>query len=424
MLKNRMILRRLRFCLVLGLWGGLRADQTVATLSPTLAGELSGKFQLNDGTGLPEIAWRLKARAPEMRSLGGEIEAEAPGLSLRATLTFPDGAKPGTWRLHEAKVEVAEWWRRAAARAQIAPKPADLRVSGQLRLTGEGTWSGTAWSGVLRAVLAQGAAGSDEQAWTAQDVAAEADLVIGGAAPVAVRRAEVMIASLQVAGVPVRQVQIAVDAGERGQLAVQRAQLEVFGGRIVLAPFALDPAAPAVRTIADFSQIALGELAALVPQALAEARGQVAGRVAINWSLKAGARPDAGGLDMAPGAPATFRLAKSPGLLTGRTPPRIAFFPTWTGPLRAWFSAPNPAYETLRGIELGETPLTLDSLQVRLLPDGPDGARTASVEVAARPTIGTAVERVTFSINLSGPLTQVLRLGLDERTRVRMAPGR
>jgi hypothetical protein len=46
------------------------------------------------------------------------------------------------------------------------------------------------------------------------------------------------------------------------------------------------------------------------------------------------------------------------------------------------------------------------------------------VEVAARPAAGTAVERVTFSVNLTGPLTQVLRLGMDERTRVQLAPAR
>ena len=201
---------------------------------------------------------------------------------------------------------------------------------------------------------------------------------------------------------------------------MRRAEIVAFGGRIALAPFTLDPAAPAVRTTAEFSGVALGELAALVPQALTEARGQVAGRITVNWSLQAGVEPGAGSLVVSPDTPATLRLAKSPGLLTGRSPPRIEFLPAWTGPLHTWFSVENPGYDLLRRIELGDMPLVVEHLDVRLYPDGPDAARSATVEISARPASGEAVKKVTFTVNLSGPLAQVLRLGLDDRAKVRV----
>jgi hypothetical protein len=370
------------------------------------------------------IAWRVKAVARGACDFGGELEASAPGLTLRAALTLPRDAQPGTWRVHDATIAVVDWWARGAARAKVPVQPADLRLGGTLRVAGEGTWTDAGLSGALHLTLTEGTAASDEQAWSAREITLEAEVILGGPAGVALRAADAKIESVQVVGIAVRNILLSLAAGERGQIAVRRAQLEVFGGRLALSPFTLDPTAPAIRTAAEFSGIALGELAALVPQALAEARGQVAGRMAVNWNLDTGAQPDAGGVEMAPGAPATFRLEKSPGLLTGRAAPRIEFLPAWTGPLRRWFSADNPAYETLRRIELGETPLTLDSLLIKFLPDGPEGSRSASVVVGARPAAGTAVERVTFSVNLTGPLTQVLRLGMDERMRVQIPRAR
>jgi hypothetical protein len=390
---------------------------------PPLSGDLSGKFLLTDGSGTPEIAWRVQAAASDAATPRAELNASAPGLAVRVALTPPGERTPGSWTLLDATIELAEWWRLAAARAGVAVKPADLRLGGTLRVTGEGTWDGPVWRGALHVTLADATAASDEQGWSAGEIGLTADLTLAENSA-ALRTAELRIGRAQMAAIVVRQAILEFAGGERGRIEVRRAQLDVFGGRLALAPFTLDPAAPAVRTAAEFSGIALGELAALVPQALAEARGQVAGKVAVNWSLKSGVQPDAGGLEISPGGPATFRLAKSPGLLTGRAPPKIAFLPAWTGPLSKWFSADNPAYDSLRRIELGEVPLTMENLRVQLFPDGPGGARTAHVEVAARPTAGSAVERVTFSINLSGPLTQVLKLGMDDRAKVRMAPSR
>jgi hypothetical protein len=131
--------------------------------------------------------------------------------------------------------------------------------------------------------------------------------------------------------------------------------------------------------------------------------------------------PCDGSLAVAAGQPATVRLASSPGLLTGNSPPRIALLPASMGALSRWFSLENPAHGMLQRIELGQAPLAVENLRLQLYPDGAGGARSARVEVVARTTgVGDVVEKVTFTVNVSGPLDQVLRLGLDNRAKIRL----
>ncbi len=197
----------------------------------------------------------------------------------------------------------------------------------------------------------------------------------------------------------------------------------MLGGHVSLAPFGFNPAKPAVEATAEFSQVALAELALLVPQALAEAHGRVDGRIALRWSAATGFEPGAGSLTVSAEAPATVRLAATPGFLTQRMPRTIALLPAWLGPVARWFSPENPAYDTLHEIELGRQLLTVENLRLQLYPDGPDAPRSALVELAARPAAGGAVERVTFTVNVAGPLNQVLRLGLNEGLKVKVGNG-
>jgi hypothetical protein len=67
---------------------------------------------------------------------------------------------------------------------------------------------------------------------------------------------------------------------------------------------------------------------------------------------------------------------------------------------------------------MGEKLLTVERLHAQLYPDGPNGARSAVVEISARPANGGAVDEVTFTVNVFGPLTQVLRFGLNQTLKV------
>jgi hypothetical protein len=192
----------------------------------------------------------------------------------------------------------------------------------------------------------------------------------------------------------------------------------VFGGRITLSPFTVDPENPEVTTTAELAGLAMAELARLIPAALASAAGRIEGRIAVQWSEAAGFQPKSGKLSIEPDAPATLRLAATPGFLTQHLPERIQLLPAWLRLPANWLAPVNPAYGTLESIEMGRQDLQVEQLRVALYPDGPEGARSAVVEVTARPAAGSAVELVSFTVNVAGSLQQVLQLGLDDRANL------
>lgn len=405
----------------LAVWVGA-AEPVASSLPPLppLSGEVAGSVTLPKIPGLPPFAWRVQARPVPGASLAFDVTASAPGLAGQIAVTLPVGDAAGEWRLAQGKVDVADWWRHAAGQTGPGSKaiPADLTASGALAIDGAGQWRGSEFSGRLHVVLNSGSVASIAQKWNIGGAAVDVDLEIFPAS-VKMRALQVRLESLQLASLTVHNVVIEATGLEDGRLAVKRAEIEAFGGRIAFAPFTFDPAAPTVKSLAQFTNVALGDVAVLIPQALDEAHGRVAGRIAIDWSLQTGFGPGDGSLVVSQAEPATVRLASSPGLLTGRAPPRIEFLPKFMGPLQKWASFENPAYSMLRRIELGEAPLAIDGMTLKLFPDGPSGARSLSLELTARPTGGgDVIEKVTFEVNIAGPLDQVLRLGLDDRASI------
>ena len=60
--------------------------------------------------------------------------------------------------------------------------------------------------------------------------------------------------------------------------------------------------------------------------------------------------------------------------------------PAIMGSLARWLALNNPAFDTLKRVEMGEMPLTVDKLNLAIYPDGPDGAVSARISVSARPS--------------------------------------
>lgn len=406
---------------LLAAWSAGSIFAAPAPALPPLSSELSGQLTFPRIAGFPSLAWQVETRPTPGAGLVVSAKATAPGLTLHADVTPPLGDAPGTWRLIRATLDAPAWWRLVAD--QVAPNakllPPDFELSGVLTMEGSGEWRGAELSGSLRIRLADATARSVAQNWSATGLALDAAIDLTASRP-ALRTVELRVATAQVAGISAQQILLSAVRADANRLSIQRAELNAFGGRISLSAFTFDPAAPAVKSVAEFSRVALGDLAALVPQALTEAHGRVAGRVSVNWSLKSGVGSGNGDLAVSPGEAATVRLAPSPGLLTGRSPPRIGLLPAFTGPLRRWLSVENPAHAMLQRIELGQVPLALENLTLQLYPDGAEATRTALVQVVARTTgVGDVIEKVTFTVNVSGPLEQVVRLGLDDRAKLR-----
>lgn len=401
--------------------GGTLSGLPAGLNLPPITGELSGNLALRNWPELPPFAWRVTA-VTQGAGTKLELSTTAPGLVLRVEATLPADGVAGTWRVVEGTAEVAAWLRIVTARAGLAALPDDLEMSGGIRLAGEGTWQGAEFAGTITSVLVHGSARSAAQGWEAAEIAVTSELDVM-AGDVILRSAQVRIGSVQAAGVAVRNLQADAAGAAGGWLEIRRVELDVFGGHVSLAPFGFNPAEPVVEIAAAFSNVSLGDLALLVPQALAEAHGRMAGRIVLRWSAAAGFEPVAGSLAVASDFPATVRLAAMPGFLTQRMPRRIALLPAWLGPVAQWFSPENPAYDALQDIELGRQWLTVENLHLQLYPDGPDAPRSALVELAARPAAAGAVERVIFTVNVAGPLDQVLRLGFNGGVKVNVGAG-
>lgn len=415
---------RMRFrplCLLITLWSvvALGAFGGVAGLPP-VSGELSGELKVRALAGAPPLGWRVQVTPAAGGMLQLVATVTAPGFALRAEASQPADGSPGVWRVVQGEVDLAAWQRSGVAAVGVK-LPADFEVSGKVQLSGSGTLENLKPVGVITSTLSSGRAGSVEQAWEVADLELASTLALGTDG-VTLQAAQLRASSATAAGIVARNL-VAEAAGlPDGHIEVRRVELEVLGGRVALAPFTLDPATMLVRVQAEVTNLALKEIAALLPETLADAKGRLSGKMEVRWSPTVGFEPGRGALQIHADEPAALRLAATPGFLTQHMPERIFLLPEKLGALAKWFAPKNPAFDSLRHIELGEDSLTVEKMKVELYPDGPDGVRSATVEVTARPPKGSIVEQVSFTINVAGPLKQVLDLSLDDRARINFKP--
>lgn len=385
---------------------------------PPLAGELSGRFEWRAPAGTPPLAWRVKLMPPGAAAPAGlSATVTAPGLNVGI-----EAALPGRWKVAGGTIKLAEWGRPVLA-AAWSGMPPDLEVGGTMQLEGGGGWAGTEIDGRLTLAMTDGFMRSASQAWDVQGLVLEAAVSVqsDGATLQTLR---LTAETVRAADVQASNLMVEAVGGVDGRIEVRRAEVEVFGGRVALSPFTFDPARPEVATTAELSGLAMAELARLIPTALASATGKIEGRIGIEWSEAAGFQPRSGALTIATDAPATLRLTATPGFLTQHLPERIQLLPGWLRLPANWFAPVNPAYGTLESIEMGRQDLRVDQLRVALYPDGPEGVRSATVEVTARPATGSAVELVSFTVNVAGSLQQVLQLGMDDRASLNFNAGK
>lgn len=408
---------RRHLCLLLTLLGVVWLGTTVRAAGlPPVTGDLTGEIKVRGLAEAPPLAWRVQVQPAREGVLHAVATVSAPGLTLRAEVTQPEDGTPGDWRVVDGSVDLAVWQKSALASAGLA-LPSDFIVTGTVRLSGGGALENLTPAGVITATLQGGRASSEAQGWEVTDIALSGQVGLG-AEGIALKTAELRAGTATVAGLVARNIVAEAVGMAGGRIEVQRVELEALGGRVALAPFALDPATMLVQVQAEVTSLALKDIATLLPETLAEAKGRLSGKMEVRWSPTAGFEPGRGALRILPEEPAALRLAAAPGFLTQHMPERIFLLPERLGTLARWFAPKNPAYENLRHIELGEQSLAVEKLKVELYPDGPEGVRSATVEVTARPPAGSVVEQVSFTINVAGPLKQVLDLGLDDRARI------
>ena len=78
----------------------------------------------------------------------------------------------------------------------------------------------------------------------------------------------------------------------------------------------------------------------------------------------------------------------------------------------------NPAYAPLSRVELGQTPLALRLLRLELHPQGDADGRTATLVLNAEPKDSQLIAPLEIKVNVSGPLDQLVKLGMNDRVNL------
>ncbi|MBS0631717.1 MAG: YdbH domain-containing protein [Verrucomicrobia bacterium] len=348
---------------------------------------------------------------PEADGTQMNFAVEGAGTQARGTLQFST-LEAGRWTLSEGQLDLAAW---LPAVQKRFPALAGLAAQGTITLTGEGDWTGANPRGRLRLSLSDG-----RITQAAQDIEAEGvelSVEVNGFSPVTTAEAQVLkVRTVRVAGVVLSDLRAVFSLNAAGEISVSEATVALLDGRVSVAPFVVNLIAPKVATVVRIERLSLQELAPYLPHAVASVQGRVSGSLSLTWAEPAGLTPGRGALKLDLAEPASVRLAPSPGFITSRVPERIEFLPEKLGPLRHWITGNNPALATLRAIELGRTLLLVDSLAVDFDPEAVE--RTAAVHVTARPPVSDVVKEVKFDINVNGPLTDVIGLGLKKKLSV------
>ncbi|RRJ98223.1 C4-dicarboxylate ABC transporter [Opitutaceae bacterium TAV4] len=316
--------------------------------------------------------------------------------------------RSGTWRIERAHIDLGAWWATLRAQAGLDATLGNWSARGRATLTGEGIFTDDGKpQGRVTLQIEDGAFFNytDDIEIEGITLTATCEDLSGFSLADGQR---LSIERIAAAGLETRDAQIELGLTADRRVRVRRAEMTALDGHLRLAPFDValaDPASLAVTATAEVEGLSLAEIAPLVPEALSEARGRLSGQLTLSWSTAAGLHVGKGGLRVEPGAPAQIRLAPRPGFFTQGVWARTK--------LLGFVTVENPAYSVLRNVELGRLSLQVESLDVRFMPDGEDGARTALVSITAYPADRKAVKVITFQINVAGALAKVLELGLN-----------
>jgi hypothetical protein len=374
-----------------------RADWTL----PPVTGQLEGDFTALKLPGSPKLHWKATVTAADAGARAVDFTVDGPGTHARAQLRV-DANGDGTWRVHEAQVDVAAWF--AAVAPQLSPGLAGMAAAGTISVTGTGELRAWTVDGRVDVELRDGEIHDAARTWSIAGVNARGAVAVPSLETDGLVR--IAIGEVTAGNLAARDggVELSIDANQR--VHVTRAVAVALNGDVEAAPFDFPLAKPEVRTEWRVDDVEIAQLARLLPPVLSSATGRVSGRVAMAWDARQGFVPGTGRLQVDPGGLAELRLAPQPGFLTSRVPRKISIIP-------GLVTIDNPAYEPLRSLEMGETTLQIESLDIGLRPEGDPNGRTARVVLTAKPEKRKEVESVRFEVNVKGPLTDVLRFGIE-----------
>lgn len=379
------------------LWGGVAVDAADMRLPP-LSGEFTGTFHARLWPGAPALPWRIAVQEGEPGQRAISVEVQAPGTRLRLSGQVSEATAAGTWAIEEGGLDIPQWW--PALAPSFGEAAQALTASGTIELSGGGELRDGLPSGVVKIALREGVVRHPEEGWSLEGVSLAGSFAIeaSGAAVRSDGPFELTVKTITTTRFGARNLLVRALLEDRQTLSVREARIEIAGGdamldpcTVPLSPFALDVKLRLVR-------VGLADLAALVPQALTEARGRADGSVGLRWSAEAGLVVGAGQFAVRSDEPAVVRLAPTPGLISNSLPASVLKY-----------------YPGLGQVETGVVPLRAELLEVVFTPDGDSEGRTARVRLAGGPVDPKLRAPIDLTINVRGPLDALVRFGTDSR---------
>jgi hypothetical protein len=365
---------------------------------PPLDGEFSGTFHAKLWPGAPALPWKITVHDGEPGQRAIAVEAQAAGTRLRLRAELSEATRAGTWSIEEGSLDIARWW--PALAPTLGETAQALTASGVIELSGGGELRDGAPSGVVKIVLREGAVRHPTDGWTLEGVSLAGSFSVDarGAAVRSDGPLELTVKTITTMRFGARNLLVRALLENLQSLSVREARIEIAGGdamvdpcTVPLSPLSLDVKLRLVR-------VGLQDLAALVPQALTEARGRADGSLGLRWNAETGVVMGAGQFAVRSDEPAVVRLAPTPGLISGSLPESVLQY-----------------YPGLGQIETGEVPLRAELLEVVFTPEGDSEGRTARVRLTGGPVDPRLRAPIDLTINVRGPLDALVRFGTDSR---------
>ncbi len=384
---------------------------TQRSLLGLLAGNLQGIYTPVEGR---PLAWSVTFPSAVNTVRTGRLAVTGADFVLRIALEWDITTGHLSWRVDEGRVDLGAWLSALATRADLASVLAGVDATGELMIAGEGTWHDDVTTGGLRMNVNDAIVRNETEGWSVEGITlhagGDASELLKGHMPI-----ELAVRAISTSRFGARNLRATVVMEDFERIELTSAQIEIAGGEVTAEPFSMSLAKPALSVTLVMKRVGLQDLVVFAPTTFSNASGRINGTLRLDWNQANGVQVGGGRLALEKSEPATVRLVSSPGFLTAQVPARFTLLPAWLGPLARWFSPVNPSYATLSEIEQGKLDLRVESLNVRLTPEGDERGRSASAFLRARPEqTGGAVGEVTFQINVSGPLSSVLRIGIKE----------
>lgn len=338
-----------------------------------------------------EVTVKFDARPDGKDRWTATTEVRGPGLAAtgKGTFALPDQSLDFNATL--AELDLARW--QGFIQSLIVLPGGRWDLAGRISATVAGRYAAEQLAASGQVTLKSGRFYYPERDVTAEGVDAEFtftdfDRVISQPGTV---RMERLIAG----GITVQDVDLGLAFEGPDVLAVSRASLRAFGGRLSAEPFKFFPKQNELEFTLLADGIVVEQVMALAKDVPAQATGLVDGRVPVRVD-GGGLRFGRGWLELKPGTYAEVKF-NAEGLLTRGVAPS------------------NPSYTTLKRVESGLLRLQLTELRLDIRPPNQPAGRSAMVKLAGAPVDKNVKAPVNLTLNVNGPIEQLLNLGMDRR---------